>query len=924
MASAFTATPEQEAVIGHRNGHLQVIACAGAGKTEAISRRVVALIESGVEPSEIIAFTFTERAAESLKIRITKRVAETRGESYLDRLGPMFVGTIHAYCLRMLQDRVPEFGDYDILDENKLAGLLSREHRRLELSKIGNQHWRPIRDFLRNADVVENELLDANKLKGTPFGDCYLEFKKSLHRYHFLTYGLLVSAAVKALARPDVFAAVQGGLKHLIVDEYQDVNPAQEKLIALLAQPPVSLCVVADDDQSIYQWRGSDVSNMLEFASRYNAPALTLSVNRRSRPTIIHTANTFAASIAPRLAKKMEPHRTANGVELHSWSAETAEDEAEVIATTVQHLKSRGYRYQDVAILHRSVRTSAPPLLAKFKELGIPFRCSGRTGLFLQPEAAALGKLYAWLSGNDWKSERYETSEPVELEPLATEFENAFNEGNEIEELREYLTDWKNLVGDTSGEVNFVRDFYRLLRRLGVTDIDLDNPVGCARMGTLARFSMILADYEHVTRRSRYEDGVTGKPEFRSGRDRGRWYYQGLFNYLQHYAIDKYEDFDGEDTLDVDAVDILTIHQAKGLEWPVVFLPSLVEGRFPSRFSGKPQDWLIDEAVFPPEIRARYEGSDAEERRLFYVAMTRARDTLYLSRFRRKQNTFKASPYLLEVAGSDPAVHPKGEPLPLPGPYTPPTFDAEDLRTVSFSELALFEQCPRRYRFSSSFGFQPQLAAELGYGNAIHHILRMVAENAKASGQPPTVKAVDSLFQKFFYLPFANTAAFETMMKRARELVNKYISDFATDLTRVWQTERPFELHLPNGIVSGRADVILDFDKGKIGRLAIVDYKTATESKTDDLFAFQLAVYAAAAQGEGINVQAAYLHELRDSKRVPIPVDAVKQKTARGRADLLLESISEGEFPARPENSKCKRCDMRSICKDAEVGKYDV
>src|SRR5271157_3444788 len=190
---AFIPSSEQEKVISHRDGHLQVIACAGAGKTEAISRRVAALIEAGVEPSQIVAFTFTDRAAEGLKTRISRRVAEVKGNDFLDRLGPMFIGTIHAYCLRLLQDHVPEFGNFDILDENRLAGLLSREHKRLELAKIGPQHWRPIFDFLRNADVMENELLDPAPLKGTAFGDCYLAFKQTLFRYHFLTYGLLIS-----------------------------------------------------------------------------------------------------------------------------------------------------------------------------------------------------------------------------------------------------------------------------------------------------------------------------------------------------------------------------------------------------------------------------------------------------------------------------------------------------------------------------------------------------------------------------------------------------------------------------------------------------------------------------------------------------------------------------------------------------------
>src|SRR3954467_7329327 len=157
----FVLSPEQEKVVNHRGGHLQVIACAGAGKTEAISRRVTSLIEEGAEPAQIVAFTFTDRAATGLKTRITRRIAESKGRAFLDRLGPMFVGTIHAYCLRMLQDHVPEFGNFDILDENRLAGLLSREHKRLELNKLGNQHWRPIFDFLRNADVVENELIDG-------------------------------------------------------------------------------------------------------------------------------------------------------------------------------------------------------------------------------------------------------------------------------------------------------------------------------------------------------------------------------------------------------------------------------------------------------------------------------------------------------------------------------------------------------------------------------------------------------------------------------------------------------------------------------------------------------------------------------------------------------------------------------------------
>ncbi len=398
---------------------------------------------------------------------------------------------------------------------------------------------------------------------------------------------------MEALKRPDVSQRVLNNLRYLIVDEYQDINPAQEKLISLLAQSPVELCVVADDDQSIYQWRGSDVSNMLDFLNRYRpATSLTLSVNRRSRPKIIASANAFALTISPRLEKKMEPSRLADGLEVHGWSAETDQDEPVTIADTIERLLERGYRYKDIAVLYRSVRTASPPLIEEFKKRGIPFRCAGRTGLFLQVEAAALGKLYAFLSGNDWKSERFGESQSVDIDDVVQEFATAFNDGEAIPELYEYLRDWKSMVKDSTAQVNLVRDYYRLLRFIGVNSLDLDDPNDSATMGTLARFSQILADFEHVTRRARYVD-EEGQQVFRGGQDRGTYFYQRLYNYLQYYALDAYEDFEGEDTFDLDAVDILTVHQSKGLEWPVVFLPSLVEGRFPSRYAGQSQEWLI-------------------------------------------------------------------------------------------------------------------------------------------------------------------------------------------------------------------------------------------------------------------------------------------------------------------------------------------
>jgi DNA helicase-2/ATP-dependent DNA helicase PcrA len=731
------SSPEQVAAINHRNTHLQIIACAGSGKTEAMARRVTSLIEEDVAPNAIIAFTFTERAATGLKTRIHTRIAEAKGPRFLDRLGPMFVGTIHSYCLRMLQERVPQFGNHDMLDENRLAGLLSRQHKDLKLDRLGDKHWAPLFEFVRNAQIVENELIDPKKLSRTDFGSCYSRYLAMLDRFHFLSFGQLITRAIEALRDPEIHARVHGPLRHLLVDEYQDINPAQEELIRLLAKPPVHLCVVGDDDQSIYQWRGSDVENILTFTKRYTpAKSLSLSTNRRSRPQIIKTANQFVESISPRLAKKMTDHRPAGKAEVNCWAGETDIAEAETIAETISRLTREGYRYRDIAVLFRSVRTSAEPLIEALREHDIPFRCAGRTGLFLQPEASALGQTYAWLVDNSWRNEKYgEESLPTQ-DGLAQEYANIFNKGKTIAGLKEHLRKWKKSAQEGLSQVNLVRDYYRLLRLLNVQQLDLSNAQQAARMGCLARFSQILADYEHVARRARYVEEEEGRV-FRSGQDRGIWFYRRLFNYLQYYSRDAYEDFEGEDTFDLDAVDILTVHQAKGLEWPVVFLPSLTDKRFPSSKAGKSQEWLLPDSVFPQHIRFRYEGGEMEERRLFYVALTRARDSLYPSFFTKKKRSFTPSPFLTAIAGGPPAVRSS---LPLPDPFVPPVDETDEPPTLSFSELALYERCPLRYRLSSSLGFQPQLATELGYGKAIHHLLRRLADLTRHAKKLPSAK----------------------------------------------------------------------------------------------------------------------------------------------------------------------------------------
>jgi ATP-dependent DNA helicase UvrD/PcrA len=915
--SSFSLSAAQQQVVDHRGTDLQVIACAGSGKTESISRLVAALIAEGAQPESIVAFTFTERAAAELKERIAGRVAERMGDPFRDRLGPMFVGTIHAYCFRILQDHAPKYGNYDVLDEHRHAGFLSREYWRLGLSKLKAKHWAPIRDFMRTVDVIGNERIPAIALDATPLGECYVAYRESLDRYHFLTFGLLITSALEALERPEVFARVHGPLRHLLVDEYQDINPAQERLIELLSQPPVRLTVVGDDDQSIYQWRGSDVRNILKFRERRpSAAAVELDTNRRSRPTIVSTANTFAQSIPHRLPKAMKPVRDPGPNQVVAWSADTEDAEAARIADTITRLKGLGYRYRDIAVLYRSVRTSAPPLIDALRTREIPYTAGGRTGLFLQPEVAYLAEIYAWFVDRDWRDDRFGEFRPANLDRIVAGLDQVFGGGTPASDLRGYLEDWRAFVLRGHRPVNLIGDYYRLLHVLGVHQTDLSGPTGSARMGALARFSEVLGDFEHINRRGRQVERE-GARAFDAANDRGRDYFRALHNYLLHYARDAYEEFEGEESIDLDAVDILTIHQAKGLEWPIVFLPALVQGRFPSRRSGQPQEWLLTDAAFPADVRRRYEGGDAEERRLFYVALTRARDAVYLSCFERKINRFQPSEYLVEVAGqAPPAV---GELL-LPGAPASDTSSEIPPLDVSYSDLAAFEECGHRYRLSNVLGFQTQIAPELGYGHAVHHLLRLVAETVRASGKLPSAAEVDNLVAREFYVPFASAQAFETMRRAARRLVTTYVDNYAADLLRVWAVERPFALHLDDGVVSGRADVILDEEGGRGGALAVVDYKVAADDNREARYEEQLRVYGRAGRGEGLSVEAAYLHDLRTGTRRTVDIGEAVVETAVNRIRERVATLRRSEFVAKPQVDRCRACEFRAICVHAAPG----
>lgn len=906
-------SPSQQAVVNHRGAHLQVIACAGSGKTEAISRRVASLVAEGVDPASIVAFTFTERAAEELKARIVARVAEELGEEARGRLSPMFVGTIHGYCFRLLQDHLPRYGDFDVLDPNRHAAFLARHANHLQLKQLTGKQWESIERFSHSADVISNELISASQVTGV-IGEIYRKYLDLLERFHCLTFGRIIQLAVEALQDPDMHARVHGALRHLIVDEYQDINPAQEELIRLLGRDPVQVCVVGDDDQAIYQWRGSDVSAIQQFSKQFKgAKQVVLDANRRSAKSIVETAERFAATIAPRLPKQMKPHRPDHASAIQFWKEETPDAEAEQIAEAIARFRKQGFRYRDIAVLYRSVSSGAGPLIDELKARQIPYVCGGRRGLFLQPDIDLFARIFMWRVDLEWREPGYGNA-PVKVDKsdLVRDLADRFP-GRHASDLEDLLDDLKAQVS-AKQPANLVGSLYSVLNFLGVHEWDRDDPDVAARLGGFARFSEILADYEHATRRARWEDNDAGGREWRGGREYGSEYYWSLANFIQHFASSTYEEFEAEETPEVDAVDILTVHAAKGLEWPIVFMPGLQKSRFPSSRAGRNQNWLLDDAVLPLGKKRRYEGGDAEERRLFYVAMTRARDILFMSHFERQTNRSTPSPYLQELLGK--STPQSGCPHIMLKPEKPKEGEEPPL-TISFSDLTDYAECGLRYRLAKAFGFQTQLVRELGYGRSIHHVLRRLAEEARLTKRVPTQATIDRLLNEEIYFPFANASSFDGMQRSARRVIDQYLRLYASDLQRVWATERSFELHLRNGILTGRADVILDQHEGRAGSLAIVDYKTVKGNEQDGQFTFQLQVYASAGIAEGLQVDAAHLHHLEDpnAPRTPVPIDAAARTGAIEQAQVLMDDLRSRKYQAKPEATRCGRCEYRNLCK---------
>src|SRR5574340_666544 len=306
-------TPSQHKAINYLTGNLQLIACAGSGKTEVVAHRVAALLKSGLKPANIVAFTFTDKAAAELKERIVTRCREQLGDVF--GLAEMYIGTIHGFCLNLLMTEVPQYPKFNVLNEVQQSLFIDRHCAKCGLTTSTDLNGRRLQRYTdtshylipitnrREAETIEKELAGCTITTGLD------RYRSLLDDQRQFDYTSMMENAVDVLTNEQIIRDRLGTrIKHVIVDEYQDVNPIQEAIVWLLNDLGAQICVVGDDDQTIYQWRGSDVQNILTFQERYAKVAqVRLEENFRSSEGIVETARPFIEQNPNRLPKKMQP-----------------------------------------------------------------------------------------------------------------------------------------------------------------------------------------------------------------------------------------------------------------------------------------------------------------------------------------------------------------------------------------------------------------------------------------------------------------------------------------------------------------------------------------------------------------------------------------------------------------------------------------
>lgn len=626
---------EQQEAVKHMEGPLLILAGAGSGKTTMMTHRIAYMLEKGVSPYNILAVTFTNKAAGEMKDRIESLTGGTRG---------MWVMTFHAMCVRILRNHGEVLGfknGFSIYDESDKKALLKRIVKDLKIDEkiYPVSYLGSVISSCKEAEEDPDDYIENNSMnfKAETVAKVYARYMEDLQQNNAMDFDDLLWNVVKLFeASSEVLSYYQQRFKYIMVDEYQDTNYLQYKLIHALAEKSHNLCVVGDDDQCIYQWRGADIRNILDFEKDFpETKVVKLEQNYRSDANILDLANSVIANNRNRKAKELWTDRN-EGSKITYRRLEDEQREAWYVGGEIQRLHDEeGIPFNDMAILYRK-NAQSRPFEEKFSFRGIPYRVLGGTRFYDRKEIKdVMSYMHLVENPSDDVAMARIINEPKRglgpkslggIVSYAKAYKLSIFEALKEQEVlgslsrksRAAVEDLLTMLDELGAEQDNMElsDIYdNLIRRSGyLTALEAENTVEAdARIENILELRSVIAEFEEKAAGSVLTDE---EDEFREERDRLR---EDGFDVKEPTLLQSFleritllSDIDNRDESE-DAVVMMTLHSSKGLEFPVVFMPGMENGLFPGSAS-------MDD---PSKME--------EERRLCYVGITRAMRKLYLT-----------------------------------------------------------------------------------------------------------------------------------------------------------------------------------------------------------------------------------------------------------------------------------------------------
>jgi len=951
------ANPQQLEAILATDGPVLIIAGPGSGKTFTLVERIVYLItHKGVAPESLFVVTFTDKAARELTTRISNRLSEL-GIKF--NLNEMYLGTFHSICLRILEDyreftRLKRsFTLFDQFDQQYFLYQRINEFRplpdvQLVMGDDQSGRWAQSEQLLKWLNKVSEEALDLAELETAPdvevraLAACFRKYQELLHEHNCLDFSGIQYEALQLLEkRPEVLAALREKFSYLMVDEYQDTNTIQERILLLLAGERRNLCVVGDDDQGLYRFRGATIRNILEFPALFDegqCKQVALTVNYRSHPNIIRFYNEWMqeqtwddGSRSFRFAKKIVPRddvfpEVATAVRLAATAApdDTTNWHAEVLGFLLGLRDSgRLADWNQVAFLFRSVKNDRVVALARFLEgQGVPVY-SPRSNMFFEREEIRLmigaliflfpqfPKVRQWAEGAQLDIWTY--YDHLCFKPFTDELRKPENKR---------LLDWarplakRHAVLAQNTDYAFSGLFYQLLQFPLFSRFLSEDALHGVDKGRAARnlatLSKLLTKFEYL----HYVSVLNPEWLEKNLRD----LFNQFLRFLSDGGIGEYED--EAEYAPKGCVSFLTVHQSKGLEFPVVVCGSL---EAVPRKQHTALDELLEEGGYlsKPRFEPLEHVKHFDFRRLFYTAFSRAQNLLVLAAQERNGRGL----------GKSPSKYFERLFYELPSWRTVPlgalTFEAVKeinlKREYSFtSHITVFENCAEQYRFFKDLEFAPIRESPMLFGTLVHQTIEDIHKTV-LRGEEGTITfdAIRSWFSTNYAMLSNKERVYLAPSSQQAALLHvlRYYERENGNWDRIKEAEVEFSLVKDQYILKGSVDLI----RGEHDTVEIIDFKS--EKKPDmerdherlRQYQHQLEVYAHLVEERtGQKVSRMHLYYTGEDGGNPY-VSFTKDDRAIGKTIAQFDDIvsrierQDYQMAARPAKL-CQNCDMRAYC----------